>query len=160
MIEENRNIIKRESNRRKIRFFIAMVFLLVLVLLLASLSLILGNTSYSLSVVFDVLKGEEIKGATFAIRTLRLPRMLAGLLAGISFGMAGNTFQTMLRNPLASPDIIGVTSGTSVAFCGYFDLYSFKGRKLFWRKINSDRDWNSSNAKCSDSISFITCIPI
>ncbi len=119
MIEENRNMIKRESNRRKIRFFIAMVFLLVLVLLLASLSLILGNTSYSLSVVFDVLKGEEIKGATFAIRTLRLPRMLAGLLAGISFGMAGNTFQTMLRNPLASPDIIGVTSGTSVAavFC-------------------------------------------
>ena len=45
--------------------------------------------------------------------------MLSGLLVGIAFGIAGNTFQTMLRNPLASPDIIGVTSGSSVAavFC-------------------------------------------
>jgi iron complex transport system permease protein len=45
--------------------------------------------------------------------------MLSGLFVGIAFGMAGNTFQTMLRNPLASPDIIGVTSGSSVAavFC-------------------------------------------
>ena len=41
--------------------------------------------------------------------------MIAGLLAGIAFGMAGSTFQTMLRNPLASPDIIGITSGSSVA---------------------------------------------
>lgn len=37
------------------------------------------------------------------------------LEAGIAFGMVGSTFQTMLRNPLASPDMIGVTSGASVA---------------------------------------------
>ena len=74
---------------------------------------------YSLDVVIRVLRGENIQGATFAIATLRLPRMLSGLLVGIAFGIAGNTFQTMLRNPLASPDIIGVTSGSSVAavFC-------------------------------------------
>jgi iron complex transport system permease protein len=41
--------------------------------------------------------------------------MLTGLFVGLAFGIAGNTFQTMLRNPLASPDIIGVTSGSSVA---------------------------------------------
>ena len=118
MTKEN-NIIKTSSNHRKVRLSIAMISLIVLLLVLASLSLVIGNTSYSLPVVFRVLMGQEIKGATFAIGTLRLPRMLAGLLAGISFGMAGNTFQTMLRNPLASPDIIGVTSGTSVAavFC-------------------------------------------
>jgi iron complex transport system permease protein len=45
--------------------------------------------------------------------------MLCGLLAGLAFGIAGNTFQTMLRNPLASPDIIGISSGSSIAavFC-------------------------------------------
>ena len=81
--------------------------------------LLYGNTNYSLDVVIRVLRGENIQGATFAIATLRLPRMLSGLLVGIAFGIAGNTFQTMLRNPLASPDIIGVTSGSSVAavFC-------------------------------------------
>jgi iron complex transport system permease protein len=72
-----------------------------------------------MSVVLRVLLGEEIQGASFAIATIRLPRMLAGLLVGVAFGMAGSTFQTMLRNPLASPDIIGVTSGSSLGavFC-------------------------------------------
>ncbi len=81
--------------------------------------LYLGNTRYSPLVILNVLLGEQISGASFAIGALRLPRMLAGLLAGMAFGMAGNTFQTMLRNPLASPDIIGVTAGASVAavFC-------------------------------------------
>ena len=45
--------------------------------------------------------------------------MLAGLFAGFAFGIAGNTFQTMLRNPLANPNVIGITSGSSAAavFC-------------------------------------------
>jgi len=79
----------------------------------------LGNTKYPPITIIKVLFGEQIKGASFAINTLRLPRMLAGFLAGMAFGMAGNTFQTILRNPLASPDIIGVTAGSSVAavFC-------------------------------------------
>ncbi len=81
--------------------------------------LLLGNTRYPLDIVVRVLSGEQIQGASFAIGTLRLPRMLSGLLVGMAFGMAGNTFQTMLRNPLASPDIIGITSGSSAAavFC-------------------------------------------
>ena len=51
----------------------------------------------------------------FTIKTLRLPRMLAAIFCGAAFGLAGNTFQKLLGNPLASPDIIGVTSGASVA---------------------------------------------
>lgn len=115
MTKEKTNIIRTDSKRRTNRLYISMVALTALLVVLASLLLVFGNTTYSLPVVLKVLLGEEVKGATFAIGTLRLPRMLAGLLAGIAFGMAGDTFQTMLRNPLASPDIIGVTSGTSVA---------------------------------------------
>lgn len=61
------------------------------------------------------IKGNETKGAAFTIKTLRLPRMLAAIFCGAAFGLAGNTFQKLLGNPLASPDIIGVTSGASVA---------------------------------------------
>ncbi|SDD25090.1 FecCD family ABC transporter permease [Actinokineospora iranica] len=46
---------------------------------------------------------------------LRLPRALVGLFAGLAFGMAGALFQTMARNPLASPEIIGVTEGANTA---------------------------------------------
>lgn len=102
-------------NKRLIRCFVATIFLLVIVIFLCVFSLIYGDTVYSLSEVLKVLQGENIKGATFAISKIRLPRMLAGMLAGIAFGVAGNAFQTMLRNPLASPDIIGITSGCSVS---------------------------------------------
>ncbi len=113
------SMVQAGFRKRKIRFLIVTTLLAVLVLILSFLMLYLGNTKYSLDIIIKVLTGENIKGASFAIGTIRLPRMLAGLLAGMAFGMAGNTFQTMLRNPLASPDIIGVTSGSSVAavFC-------------------------------------------
>jgi iron complex transport system permease protein len=83
------------------------------------MALVLGNTIYPLSTVISVIGGESIQGATFAIYTLRLPRMLTGLFVGLAFGIAGSTFQNLLRNPLASPDIIGITSGSSIAavFC-------------------------------------------
>jgi iron complex transport system permease protein len=114
IINKNANIIIG-FQKRKFRFITVTSLLLLLTLLLASLMLVLGNINYRPVTVLKVLMGEQLKGATFAIGTLRLPRMLSGLLVGIAFGIAGNTFQTMLRNPLASPDIIGVTSGSSVA---------------------------------------------
>src|SRR5690606_9493520 len=54
-------------------------------------------------------------GATFTVGRLRLPRAVLAVVAGICFGLGGITFQTMLRNPLASPDIIGISSGASAA---------------------------------------------
>ena len=108
----NSIIIKHAYYKRRAYAIIANVSLIAIVLCICIMMLLYGNTNYS-------LRGENIQGATFAIATLRLPRMLSGLLVGIAFGIAGNTFQTMLRNPLASPDIIGVTSGSSMAavFC-------------------------------------------
>ncbi len=119
MINNNQNIIKCGYQKRRRRYITVSVLLVLLTIVLAGILLIFGNKQYSLSTVVKVLLGEDIKGASFAIGSLRLPRMLSGLFVGIAFGIAGNTFQTMLKNPLASPDIIGVTSGSSVAavFC-------------------------------------------
>lgn len=101
--------------KRKKRYYITVFVLLILVLMLACTMMIYGNTIYSPKIVLEVLKSNETKGAAFTIKTLRLPRMFAALFCGISFGLAGNTFQKLLGNPLASPDIIGITSGASVA---------------------------------------------
>lgn len=49
------------------------------------------------------------------VGTLRLPRLVVGLLAGAAFGVAGALVQTVARNPLASPDVIGVTHGAGAA---------------------------------------------
>lgn len=46
---------------------------------------------------------------------LRMPRALAGLLVGLALGLAGTLFQRLLRNPLASPDVVGVGAGASAA---------------------------------------------
>lgn len=49
----------------------------------------------------------------YLVGTLRLPRMFTGLLVGAALGVAGGLIQTVARNPLASPDIIGVTHGAA-----------------------------------------------
>lgn len=93
--------------------------LLLLILLFAAASLCFGSVSYSVKDVFSALAGQEIEGVTYAVQNVRLPRILGALLAGAAFGMSGYCFQSLLRNPLASPDVIGISSGTSTAavFC-------------------------------------------
>lgn len=101
--------------KRQKRYWITVCILVLIMLGLACISMIYGNSIYSPRTIIQVLMGEEVKGATFTIKTLRLPRTMAGIFCGFAFGMAGNTFQKLLGNPLASPDIIGVTAGSSVA---------------------------------------------
>lgn len=101
--------------KRHRRAMIAITGLSLFLCALISAMLMLGNTIYPVSDVIAVISGKDVPGASFAIGTLRVPRALTGALAGMAFGIAGTTFQTMLRNPLASPDVIGITSGASAA---------------------------------------------
>lgn len=103
----------RRARMTKQRLTVAI--LVVLVCFLFALTLIVGQSITPLSDVLRVLLGEKVEGASFLIGTLRLPRAILSLLAGLSFGLGGVVFQIMLRNPLASPDIIGITSGASAA---------------------------------------------
>src|SRR5690606_39600098 len=65
--------------------------------------------------VLRVLMDENVPGASFTVGRLRLPRAVMSIVAGLSFGLAGAAYQTMLRNTLASPDIIGISYGASAA---------------------------------------------
>ncbi|WP_149359640.1 FecCD family ABC transporter permease [Lolliginicoccus suaedae] len=101
--------------RRSIRYRVITLALAVGVLTAFTVSLMLGQTFYTPIEVARVILGDTVPGASFTVGELRLPRAVLGVMAGFSLGMAGVTFQTMLRNPLASPDIIGISWGASAA---------------------------------------------
>ena len=107
-------LVAARHRRLRKRAFVSVGLGAALVVVFA-LSLMIGNTFYGLGDVVRVVLGQEVQGASFTVRELRLPRAVLGVLTGISFGVAGVTFQTMLRNPLASPDVIGISSGASAA---------------------------------------------
>jgi iron complex transport system permease protein len=107
--------VTRGRIRRSVRRQLVLVVLAVLVVAMFVVSLMVGRTFYPLADVVRVVAGETVPGATFTVGTLRLPRAVLAILVGACFGFGGVTFQTMLRNPLASPDIIGISSGASAA---------------------------------------------
>ncbi|MFI2213419.1 FecCD family ABC transporter permease [Streptomyces sp. NPDC020141] len=107
--------VARGRARRALRRRAVAALLAVLVAAFFVLSLMAGRTYYPLDEVIRVIMGEQVPGASFTVGRLRLPRAVLAVVAGFSFGLAGVTFQTMLRNPLASPDVIGISSGASAA---------------------------------------------
>ncbi|MDV8002791.1 FecCD family ABC transporter permease [Rhodococcus sp. IEGM 1408] len=94
---------------------LVMTALALVALALLAATLMLGKTFYSPAEVAGVILGRDVPGATFTVGRLRLPRAVLAVLTGACFGLGGVTFQTMLRNPLASPDIIGISSGAGAA---------------------------------------------
>lgn len=101
-------------SRRRSRTTV-LVVLGILTLLVFAATLMVGRSFYGPLEVIRVIGGESVPGASFTVGELRLPRASMAVLAGFAFGIAGTTFQTLLRNPLASPDIIGISSGASLA---------------------------------------------
>jgi iron-siderophore transport system permease protein len=85
----------------------------VLAIMIALVSLSVGTTKLPLADVIEVLLGGGRRGTRLVVLELRLPRVATGLLVGIAFAVSGALLQTLSRNPLASPDIVGVNSGAS-----------------------------------------------
>lgn len=89
--------------------------LLVLLLIMMLLSLLLGAKALAPTTVLDALTQSCRSADCTIVLDARLPRTLAGLLAGIALGVAGALMQTLSRNPLADPGLLGVNSGASFA---------------------------------------------
>ncbi|MEU1887544.1 iron chelate uptake ABC transporter family permease subunit [Micromonospora sp. WMMD987] len=107
--------VTRGRVRRSRRRYAVLAALTAAVAGMVVVSLMVGQTFYPAGDVLRVILGETVPGASFTVGELRLPRTVLALVAGLCFGMGGVTFQTMLRNPLASPDIIGISSAASAA---------------------------------------------
>lgn len=78
-------------------------------------TLAIGEYPMSIPDVVLALAGRGPLEYQYVINELRLPRAVVAILVGAAFGMAGALFQALARNPLASPDIIGISAGASAA---------------------------------------------
>jgi iron complex transport system permease protein len=76
-------------------------------------SLTTGSYSASFGDVFAALVGDGRPGTGFIVRELRLPRLLVAVLVGAALGIGGAMFQSVSRNPLGSPDVVGFTTGSA-----------------------------------------------
>ncbi|WP_078854708.1 FecCD family ABC transporter permease [Streptomyces sp. NRRL F-5135] len=76
-----------------------------------------GESFVAPAEVLKVLTGRPSPDE-LVVGTLRLPRMVVGLLVGLAFGVAGALIQTVARNPLASPDVIGISQGAGALTVG------------------------------------------
>ncbi|MFC9503058.1 FecCD family ABC transporter permease [Streptomyces sp. NPDC057002] len=77
------------------------------------LSIGVGDFPISLSRVIATILGRGEQVDQFVIMDLRMPRALAGLVVGIALGVSGAITQSIARNPLASPDVLGIIPGAS-----------------------------------------------
>lgn len=104
-----------DQKRRRAKKVIAAT-LLFLLIALASYLVLLGQGAVKMSPirVLEVLHGGGTAREIAVVWDLRLPVALATVIVGAALGVAGSWTQTMARNPLASPDILGVSSGASV----------------------------------------------
>lgn len=91
------------------------------------LALSVGSSYISLPDVLSTLAGQGSRHTDFAILETRLPRTCAGLLVGLAFGRSGALLQTLLNNPLASPDVVGISVGASAAAVSAIVLFGLGG---------------------------------
>jgi iron complex transport system permease protein len=89
--------------------------LLALTFLAFCVSISVGDFPIPLGEVVATLVGRGSDDAGFVVRELRLPRAVAAVVVGAAFGFSGAIFQALARNPLASPDLIGITAGASAS---------------------------------------------
>lgn len=99
---------------------------------LTAVRVLVGTPMVAPEAALRVLSGEMIPGISFIVLENRLPTAVVAILAGIAFGLSGTVFQTLLRNPLASPDVIGVTLGASAGAVLAMAYLGADGRALFW----------------------------
>ena len=91
------------------------LLLLALVLLLALANLLVGSVHLSVEEVWQALTQTEGEStASFIVLHHRLPQLLTALLAGASLAVGGAVMQTLFRNPLADPSLLGVNAGASL----------------------------------------------
>lgn len=98
--------------------------LLIACLVIAVVSTGLGEMYVSPWHVLLSLFGSGSEDYVMVVQKLRLPRILTGMLVGASLAASGAMLQGIVRNPLASPDIMGITGGASVAAVGFLTYFA------------------------------------
>ncbi|WP_183100420.1 FecCD family ABC transporter permease [Nocardioides pelophilus] len=108
-------VVRRARRAPRRRYALVLAGLTGLAIAAFAVNVLLGDYTYTVPDFFRILAGEEIPVASYLLMESKLPRAVLGVLVGLCFGAGGAIFQATLRNPLASPDVVGVTWGASAA---------------------------------------------
>ncbi|MFE8147297.1 iron ABC transporter permease [Brenneria goodwinii] len=98
--------------------------LMVITLAVMLFSLTQGKVRISVAEVMQALFVASDSGIDFIVNQLRLARIVLAMLVGGALAVSGLMLQSLVRNPLASPDILGITSGASAAAVGFLSFFS------------------------------------
>ena len=99
---------------RKKNFVLAMVLCMALLFIFAVFSISFGAKQIAFSKVIDVILGKDVDSLEATIIQQRIPRTVFGILAGGALGISGALMQSITRNPIADPSILGVNTGASL----------------------------------------------
>ena len=113
------------------REFVVLGVVLVLLVALVLVGLGVGEIPLSPVQVAGALVGHGDTVSDFVIGQLRGPRVFGAILVGASLAVAGGIVQSVVRNPIASPDVIGITSGASASGLTAIVLFGASGGTLF-----------------------------
>lgn len=116
------------SARVRGRSVVVCLLLAAATLAVSCWSIMVGEFPLSVGQVVSAVFGDGGPDAEFIVQTLRLPRALTAIFVGASLGMSGAIFQSLVRNPLGSPDIIGFQQGA--AFGAVVVIVTFSGSSL------------------------------
>jgi iron complex transport system permease protein len=108
-------VVRRARRRPSRRHALVVALLLVVLGAVFTVRVVLGDYIVTVPDVARIVTGTDIPGASYVLMESKLPRAVLGVLVGVAFGVGGAIFQSTLRNPLASPDVIGVSVGASAA---------------------------------------------
>lgn len=107
-----------DSLLKKQRFIL--IILLLFVILTTFISIRVGYSSLTYDRILPILFGQGTFKEEFILFSVRLPRILIILLAGMALALSGSILQSITRNDLADPGIIGINSGAGVAIAIFF----------------------------------------
>nr|WP_066155374.1 iron ABC transporter permease [Halalkalibacter krulwichiae] len=115
------------SGKRILKFVIVTIVLI----LLMGMSIILGYTNTSIRLSYEAFTSFDGSNEHLIIQTVRLPRALIAASVGASLAIAGVYMQTLTKNPLASPGILGINAGASFAVVFVLSVFSVSSLSIF-----------------------------
>lgn len=108
---------EKDFSERKFnnKFYIQVMVAAILMGAAFIISIGVGRYPISVKEIIDIIMGKEVIEMTRRVFfSLRLPRTIMVLIAGVGLSISGSVYQTIFKNPLATPDIIGVSSGANL----------------------------------------------
>lgn len=120
-------VVRDLAARRRRHAAVVVVGLAVALLAAMAVRVLLGRYTVTVPDFLAILGGATIPGASFIVLEDKLPRAVLGAVAGLAFGSSGALFRRVLGNPLASPDILGISHGASAGAVAGMAMWGLRG---------------------------------